>query len=540
MARFTPKTHDQILATMIAQAVARTNLSDVGDSSVLKHILSAAARSDSQQYYQMSLLLQLFSIDTAAGEDLDERAKDIQPGTIARLVATQAVGTVVFSRRGTTGTVLIPVGTKVKTSDGISFSTTALGEITAASAEQITGHGVGRDSVPIPCIADLGGASGNVTANTITKFSNKPAGVDEVTNPNSTQYGRDLESDDSFRARIKAFIASLPRCTPNAIESLLIGQQDPVSGATILFAHVYEDPINRGNVTAYIDDGTGSAESIARTAVALSGTWTWNNTTTVLTTNTTGVTAGTFIRKDSSPLLFFEVSVVVPNTSVTILNPGTATIPTGAGASSKATEKLTLGLDGPPPDTAVGGETTLYLDQIPIKASEPIALVSSIRGPLVLNTDYILNTASGQIDFTPALVNSEIIIADYTYFTGVIAFAQKLVDGDPNDRTNYPGYRAAGVLVIVDTPQVLLQTVQVSITVKDGYDQTDAKNLARTAIKDYINGLGISGDVILSELTKRIMEVAGIYDVDVILPASNIILLDDQLARITDPNILIV
>ena len=524
---------------MIAQAVARTNLSDVGDSSVLKHILSAAARSDSQQYYQMSLLLQLFSIDTAAGEDLDERAKDIQPGTIARLVATQAVGTVVFSRRGTTGTVLIPVGTKVKTSDGISFSTTALGEITAASAEQITGHGVGRDSVPIPCIADLGGASGNVTANTITKFSNKPAGVDEVTNPNSTQYGRDLESDDSFRARIKAFIASLPRCTPNAIESLLIGQQDPVSGATILFAHVYEDPINRGNVTAYIDDGTGSAESIARTAVALSGTWTWNNTTTVLTTNTTGVTAGTFIRKDSSPLLFFEVSVVVPNTSVTILNPGAATIPTGAGASSKATEKLTLGLNGPPADSAVGGETTLYLDKYPVKDTEPISIVSNLQGVLTSPADYVLNPASGQIDFVAPLTSAEVLWVDYTYFTGLIAYAQKLIDGDPNDRTNFPGYRAAGVLVKVDTPQVLLQTVTVTVTVKDGFDQATVKTAVRQAIKDYINALGISGDVILAELSKRVMEVSGVYDAQFAAPVNNVILLDDQMARITDPNIVV-
>jgi len=539
MPTFTPKSHEQILAAMIAKIVSRTNLSDVGDASVVKHVLSAAARQDSEQYYQMTLLLQLFSIDTATGDDLDARAKEIQPGLISRLPAQKAVGVVVFSRRGTTGTVAIPVGTRAKTADGKIFTTTTQGTISATSAEQITGHGVGRDSNFVSVIAVAAGTAGNVTSGVVNKFDSKPAGVDTVVNLSPFTQGKDLETDDSFRARLKAYIASLSRCTPGSMEAQIVGQQDPVSGVTALFVKVYEDQINRGNIIVYVDDGTGTAESVARTALTLTGTWTWNGTTTVLSTDTTGVVTGDFIRLDTSPTLFFQISGIVPNTSVTILNPGAATIPTGAAGSSKATENATLGLDGPPPNTAVGGETTLWLNNKPVKIAEPFTITSSTRGLLVINTDYILNAATGQLDFTPALVLGEQIEANYTYYTGLINFVQKIVDGDPNDRANYPGLRAAGIYALVQVPQVLLQNVTVTVTVLEGYDQASVRAGVREAIKNYINALSISGDVIRADLIRHIMDVAGVYDILMTAPAANVTILDDQMARTTDSNIVV-
>jgi uncharacterized phage protein gp47/JayE len=467
MAKFTPKSFEQILAGMITRVIARTNLSDVGDSSVLKHLLAAAAKQDSEQYYQMTLLLQLFSIDTASGEDLDERAKEIQPGLITRLASTKAVGTVIFSRAGTTGTTAIPIGTRLKTSDGKQFTTTAAGSISPTSPEQISGHGTGRDSGFVPVIAMAAGSVGNVVSGTVIKFDVKPGGVDSVINLSTFTQGADVETDDSFRARLKAYIASLPRSTVGAIESGIVGQQDPNTGVTALFAKVIEDPYSRGLITIYVDDGTGTAET---TAVV-------------------------------------------------------------------ASENVTLGLAGPPPDSAVGGEETLFLDNYAIKDTNPFTLTSSIRGALTINIHYVLNPATGQLDFTPALVATEVITAAYTYYTGLIAFIQKIVDGDPNDRTTYPGLRAAGILAIVKTPQVLLQNVIAALTIKEGYDQTTVKANVVQAIKDYINALQISGDVIRAHLVQAIMGIDGVYDVILTTPATNITLLDDQIARTTDSNI---
>lgn len=467
MPKFTPKRFEQIFTAMLAKVVTRTALSDVVDTSVIKHLLAAAARQDDEQYFQMTLLLDLFSIDRAVGDDLDERAKDIQPGTVRRRQAVAATGQVVFSRVGTAGTVVIPAGTKVKTADGKVFTTTAAATITPTSPQQIGGHGIGRDAGPVGAVADVAGAAGNVATGTVIKFDAKPAGVDEVTNLTPFQNGLDRETDDEFRARLKRFIASLPRSTVEAIETGVLGLKDTVSGGTVLFIKVVEDVVDRGEFTVYIDDGTGTAE----TSAAVVG------------------------------------------------------------------ENMTLGLAGPPPDSAVGGEEFLDLNNRPIKDSITPVLTSSTRGALTLNTHYTLNPASGQVFFTPPLVTGEVITADYTHFTGLIAFVQKVVDGDPADRANFPGLRAAGTLALVRTPQVLIQTVTATLTVLEGFVQNDVKAAVKEEIKRYINGLGISGDVVRSELIARIMGVPGVYNVSMSAPAADVILLDDQLPRIADVNI---
>jgi len=467
---FAPRRFEQILADKILRLVGRTALSDITDSSSVKQMLAASSREDDEIYFQMNNILDLFSIDTATGDDLDARAAEIQPGVITRIGARSANGTVVFSAAvAVTGTVTIPPGTKVKTTDGVSFTTTQSGEITPTSVEQIAGHGVGRDSAPVPVVADVPGADGNVVANTIIRFNAKPSGVDEVTNPLVTLNGRDQESDDSFRQRIKDYIAGLARCTVTALEVGVLGLEDEDTGASILFSKAVEDLINLGNVTLYIDDGTGAVET----------------------------------------------------------------------TDSVIGENVTEGLLGPPADSAVGGEEQLYLDNKPVKQSAGFTLTSSIRGALTSGVDYTLNPASGQLLFTPALVATEVITAGYTHYTGLIQEAQKVVDGDPNDVINYPGLRAAGVLVQVLAPTTVVITVTATVVVREGFDSVTALSDAENAVAGYINALGISDDVVRSEIIARIQSLDAIADVNVTVPAGNIAVLDDQLPRITSGNITI-
>lgn len=462
---FQTKRYEQILAQMVAKVVTRTKLSDISDSAMVKHVLAAAARQDDEQYYQMSLLLQLFSIDTATGDDLDERAKEIQPGTVSRNLAVKSSGNLVFSRTGITGTVAIPSGTRCKTAGGLIFVTTAAGSITAGNT----------DSGLVPAIAEEPGADGNVATGTIVKFVSKPTGVDSVTNPSPFAYGADKESDDSFRNRLKDYISSLPRSTIQALESGVLGAQDPNTGATILFSKAVEDSVNRGFVIVYVDDGTGSAES----------------------------------------------------------------------TEAISNEKVTEGLGGGGGDAAVGGEEVLYLDYGALKDTIPPVVTSSSRGVLTggyeyaTGYDFWINPATGQINFAPALSNGEEIDADYTRYTGLLALAQKIIDGDANDRATYPGIRAAGVLVQAKTPQVLVQNINVAVTISEGYDNNEVKTEVKEVIKEYVNALGISGDVLVATLYRRIMGVAGVYNCVVNAPATDVILLDDQMARTTDPNIVV-
>lgn len=458
MPRFVAKNFEQIFAQMLAQVVAQSELSDVSDTSVVKHILAAAARADDELYYQVTLLLKLFSIHTASGDDLDARAADIQPALLTRYQALASTGQVVFSRNGTSGTVAIPVGTKVKTSDGQVFSTTVSAEITAVSAEQISGHGVGRDSAPTAVLADAPGSSGNVTSGSIVKFDARPAGVDEVTNLVNCANGQDKETDDSFRARLTAYVAGLARGTVQSLESALLGAQDPDTGAQILFAKAVEDPAVLGQVAVYIDDGTGGVED-------------------------QDVVAG-------------EVVIA----------------------------------------SALGGEERLALDNRALVSKALLAVTSSTRGLLTegVTADYLVNLATGELTFVIPLVVGEQITATYTYYVGLLNLAQKIIDGDPTDRENYPGYRAAGVFVQALAPQVLVQNVTVQVVPAEGYTLGDLDTAVKTAIKDYINGLEISGDVLVAELYKRIQSVVGVANTTVLVPTTDVVILDYQLARTLD------
>lgn len=442
---------EQILERMISRVVARTQLSDVGDTSVFKHLLAATAREIDETYYQLTRLRDLFDLNTAVGEDLDERAAEIQPGTISRLKAARSVGTVVFSRAGTTGTVIIPTGTIVKTGDNKVYRTTIQSSINAGNTT----------SQAVAITSNSPGSEFNVPAGTIVRFGSKIPGIDSVTNAAATTQGLDVETDDAFRTRILGYIASLSRSTVDALEFAATGLIDTTSGKSVVFASVFEDPLNRGNVTLYIDDGAGTAAELG------------------------------------SPIVS-EVVIA----------------------------------------SALGGEEFLYLVQKPVAFdSAPTTITSSVRGVLTLSTDYFINPASGQLYFTPALVPGEQITASYTPYVNLIALVQKVVDGDPADRANFPGYVAAGVRVIVKAPIVINPSVEAVLTLEPGFNRSSAIAAANLAVQNYINTRGISGDIIRNELVERIMGVAGVRDVSLILPGSNINVLDNEIARVTSVNI---
>ena len=470
MGQFQIKKYDSLLEQKIARVVARTDLNDVNDGSSVKQVLAASSRADDEQYYQMLNLLDLFDIDKATGEDLDERAKELQSvlqlsgGGVTRVTARRASGAVlIFSRTGTTGSVTIPIGSEVKVP-----ATGGQADIVFTTTEEATISAGNQDSNVVGISANIAGTAGNVDPGEINGFVTKPSGVDSVSNNAALTNGLDTETDDSFRRRIKLAIKGLARCHPSGLEAAAIGVEDPAgTGQTVVFANVVEDTVDRGEVTLYIDDGAGSAES---------------------TDTATGDTCGL-------------------------------------------------------PGGAAGGEIDLYTSNKPIKPATTFTFkINSVTK--TEGTDYTLDRASGHIKLTSdsypsGLTASDTISADYTYFTGLIQEVQKVIDGDPADRTNYPGWRAAGVRVTVLAPNRLLLVVTVNVTVRATYSQKTSTILTavEAALSSYVNSLGISEDVVLNELRERAMAVEGVYDVSFQLPTSNTVILDNQIARLISSNL---
>lgn len=450
---------------MVARVFARSRLVGLVRNAVVTHILSAAANEDAEQYLQMVNLRRIFSIDTATGSDLDERAAEIQPSFVTRRASLKAFGDVVFSRPGIIGAVAIPIGTVVAASDTdgqIKFKTAAAVSILVGATT----------SAPVQVVALEGGIRGNVAALAINQFATRVAGVTGVSNAARFSNGRDRESDPNFRARLKAFVQSLSRGTKTAIEgfakSVLLAD-----GRRVLFAHVREPAIPNGRIDLFIDDGTGSIEE------------------------------------------FSEDFIGADDTIIAV---------------------------------AAGGETQFFTTEKPIRDDGSFALsVNAVL--LVRNTDYVLNSASGQIDldettYPTGLTVGDTVTAQYRYYTGLIQETQRTIDGDPQNPITRPGVRAAGILVFVKPPQTVLQSIDASISVLSGFDVLTVSVAVRAAIQEYVNSLDVGEDVIVAELIQRAMDVDGMYNFTINTltggaPADQVVM-DNQVARIIDASITLV
>lgn len=128
----------------------------------------------------------------------------------------------------------------------------------------------GEDTVEdIPVTAIKAGSAGNAGINSITFFNILPFTGAQITNTNAFSNGRDVESDDQFRNRIKAYSSSLARGTKASILSAINGVSDETEGKQVASA-VITEPAKIGDPSiVYVDDGSGFEPSYSGQSVDL-------------------------------------------------------------------------------------------------------------------------------------------------------------------------------------------------------------------------------------------------------------------------------
>lgn len=189
-------------------------------------------------------------VRTASAEALDELAAD--HFGLTRYPGTAAVGKVKFQRANAGfGPLFIEIGTRVATADGLVFETTDPTVLTGLS-------------VVVDVRAQVTGTVGNVAAGAITEVVESLADPTvSVTNSSAPANerlagGAEPETDEEFRARIRAFLATLRRGTSAAL----------AFGATV--AGVKQATVDDTVYppTVYIADAGGSANATLRDLVA--------------------------------------------------------------------------------------------------------------------------------------------------------------------------------------------------------------------------------------------------------------------------------
>ena len=474
MGKFTPKTYSDFVERLTGRLVARTELSDTEIGGIAATIINAVAREFDDLHYQMTNLQLVWDIDTASGEDLDERARDVSPDEVTRLGKTTASGTLSFHRTDTTNQVTIPAGTVAKTSDGVEYATAATTTINAGDTSRMG----------VTAVAVVGGVEGNITDIGLRKgdpggptgvslLSGAVAGVEEVNNDSPFTGGQDEETDAQLRERIKLYLRSLPRGTPDALRSAVLGASLTGFGR-IVTAEVVEEPEPKlGHVTVYVDDGAGTIEHSA----------------TVVDEQLIGSATGGEKR--------FKVAnwPIVADSDVQVVK-----LPAGGGSPVGLTE---------------GADFTMHRPTGQLTLTTALATGDSLR-------------MRDQLAANPSQPG-------YQHYTGLIQKAQQIIEG--SGKANDPGYRAAGVSVTVLSPTVFFQTVNATVVVETGFDLITVTTGVKSAIQTYINSLPINGDVIATELIYAAQTVGGVVDITfqdssgLTIPLTNTIIGEGEIAR---------
>ena len=126
----------------------------------------------------------------------------------------------------------------------------------------------GEDTVTGVSITSLlAGSRNNAGINTITNFTSPPFSGATVFNTSALTDGRDVETDEAFRERIKSYANTLARGTKAAIISGVIGVSDSDDGKQVASATITEPPRVGDPSILYIDAGGGFQPSFAGQSV---------------------------------------------------------------------------------------------------------------------------------------------------------------------------------------------------------------------------------------------------------------------------------
>jgi len=252
---------------MSARVIARTELTDLAEGSVLLHLLGAVAEELNLTELRLARIRDSFFFEGISSSELDQRAAELPPNGLQRRPATFAQGAVLSLTRTNEATeaqiaagenypdpLTVPAGSSFTRSDDPSVIYSVTEEVTFAGSPSAGNPGEGtinnvyiRSSVP--------GEEGNCATGTVVKLITVPPQVIAATNT-ALENGHGKETDEALKNKILAYMASLARCQPAALEFAAL---DFVSstGSRAMYANLYEHPAIRGFSELVVDDGSG-------------------------------------------------------------------------------------------------------------------------------------------------------------------------------------------------------------------------------------------------------------------------------------------
>ena len=159
----------------------------------------------------------------------------------------------------------------------------------------------------------------------------------------------------------------------------------------------------------------------------------------------------------------------------------------------------------------------------------------------VKNTDYIVDTLTGQIQFGQGGTdpdNATNFLVDYNYSS--LGDVDMIVAGvsipmAPATLTDVETVveetKAAGINVTVIEPSLINQDVTCLIVVDTGFTVGDVQTAVETALTNYLNTMDVGYDVYIADLYQVIQGVSGVLNSTISVPGSDVVIAETEVAR---------
>lgn len=145
-------------------------------------------------------------------------------------------------------------------------------------------------------------------------------------------------------------------------------------------------------------------------------------------------------------------------------------------------------------------------------------------------------TANDKLQFTTDIYRG---LAGYSYWIDLVKLVHKTIYGDDSDLVSFPGFGAAGIIFHILAPTTKNLEIELDITLREGVTIASLENEIKSAVTGYVNNLGVGDDVVIEEIRAAVIRISGVIDVVILNPTANIAIADNELARVSDSDILV-
>lgn len=178
-----------------------------------------------------------------------------------------------------------------------------------------------------------------------------------------------------------------------------------------------------------------------------------------------------------------------------------------------------------------GSDAVIILDSPELTEKLTSSLGAQLIGGGKLGFDADVTSATGSIHSG---------IDAYKYYIGLIGELNKVIYGDPSDRINYPGWRAAGTAIGIRAAILKHIKASFSIRTKSGVPFTEIRDRVKAAVAGYVNSLDVGQSVSISRMIAAANTIPGVVSVAVTFPTYDsandlIAVAANERARVIDP-----